>query len=114
MSSKPNVFTYATNELSQDAIICYMLEWAIKENESIDKEMHQVGKKFLSSLFEKCGKKLEDYETLEISKQEEKIDVLCIVDRKYHIITPPINNLNYVIILDGKNRRKKIITKRVV
>jgi len=86
MSSKPNVFTYATNELSQDAIICYMLEWAIKENESIDKEMHQVGKKFLSSLFEKCGKKLEDYETLEISKQEEKIDVLCIVDRKYHII----------------------------
>jgi PAS domain S-box-containing protein len=30
------------------------------------------------------------------------------------IITPPINNLNYVIILDGKNRRKKIITKRVV
>ena len=31
-----------------------------------------------------------------------------------NIITPPINNLNYVIILDGKNRRKKIITKRVV
>ena len=30
------------------------------------------------------------------------------------IITPPINNLNYAIILDGKNRRKKIITKRVV
>ena len=29
-------------------------------------------------------------------------------------ITPLINNLNYVIILDGKNRRKKIITKRVV
>lgn len=33
---------------------------------------------------------------------------------KVSIITPPINNLNYVIILDGKNRRKKIITKRVV
>lgn len=32
----------------------------------------------------------------------------------YSFITPPINNLNYVIILDGKNRRKKIITKRVV
>ncbi len=32
----------------------------------------------------------------------------------YMLITPPINNLNYVIILDGKNRRKKIITKRVV
>ena len=32
----------------------------------------------------------------------------------HKLITPPINNLNYVIILDGKNRRKKIITKRVV
>jgi hypothetical protein len=32
----------------------------------------------------------------------------------YDFITPPINNLNYAIILDGKNRRKKIITKRVV
>ena len=30
------------------------------------------------------------------------------------IITSPINNLNYNIIWDGKNRCKKIITKRVV
>ena len=29
-------------------------------------------------------------------------------------ITSPINNLNYNIIWDGKNRCKKIITKRVV
>ena len=29
-------------------------------------------------------------------------------------ITSPINNLNYGIIMDGKNRCKKIITKRVV
>ena len=37
---------------------------------------------------------------------------LTLQDR--YSITPLINNLNYVIILDGKNRRKKIITKRVV
>ena len=30
------------------------------------------------------------------------------------IITSPINNLNYSIILYGKNRCKKIITQRVV
>jgi len=28
---KPNIFNYATSELSQDAIICYILEWAKKE-----------------------------------------------------------------------------------
>jgi predicted cation transporter len=33
---------------------------------------------------------------------------------KSAIITSPINNLNYNIIWDGKNRCKKIITKRVV
>ena len=31
-----------------------------------------------------------------------------------NIITSPINNLNYSIILYGKNRCKKIITQRVV
>ena len=31
-----------------------------------------------------------------------------------NIITSPINNLNYGIILYGKNRCKKIITQRVV
>ena len=30
------------------------------------------------------------------------------------LITPPINNLNYGIMEYGKNRCKKIITKRVV
>lgn len=32
----------------------------------------------------------------------------------YELITSPINNLNYGIILYGKNRCKKIITQRVV
>jgi hypothetical protein len=39
---------------------------------------------------------------------------IALSETTVYIITPPINNLNYAIILDGKNRRKKIITKRVV
>ena len=34
--------------------------------------------------------------------------------KEHGIITPPINNLNYGIMEYGKNRCKKIITKRVV
>ena len=48
----------------------------------------------------------------DIPKKKSKLHPLTIEHKI--IITPPINNLNYVIILDGKNRRKKIITKRVV
>ena len=41
----------------------------------------------------------------------ECIQLLLLEDQ---IITSPINNLNYSIILYGKNRCKKIITQRVV
>ena len=37
-----------------------------------------------------------------------------IFDAFAKLITSPINNLNYSIILYGKNRCKKIITQRVV
>ena len=29
---KPNLFKYATSELSQDAFICWLLEWAKPQN----------------------------------------------------------------------------------
>ena len=41
-------------------------------------------------------------------------DILNHKDFPELIITSPINNLNYSIILYGKNRCKKIITQRVV
>ena len=40
--------------------------------------------------------------------------IFYILENRLDIITSPINNLNYNIIWDGKNRCKKIITKRVV
>jgi hypothetical protein len=32
---KPNIFKYATSELSQDAFICWLLAWAKDENKSL-------------------------------------------------------------------------------
>lgn len=85
--SKPSLFKYATSELSQDAIICYMLEWARPENKHIDEETHNIGKVFLESLFKKCGKELlSNYQKVEILKQKKFIDILCIVDEKFYII----------------------------
>ena len=28
MNDKPNIFNYATKELSQDAVICWLIDWA--------------------------------------------------------------------------------------
>ena len=41
-------------------------------------------------------------------------DVIKFYSQIIDFITPPINNLNYGIMEYGKNRCKKIITKRVV
>lgn len=30
---KPNIFNYATSELTNDAIICWMLDWANSQDE---------------------------------------------------------------------------------
>lgn len=54
---------------------------------------------------------LADLKTLSYYKYEYEFNDYF---HKVTLITSPINNLNYNIIWDGKNRCKKIITKRVV
>ena len=65
------------------------------------------------------------FQIIEINVENKKLDDLKIlhlsdlhINKKTSneniIITSPINNLNYSIILYGKNRCKKIITQRVV
>ncbi|RLA66637.1 MAG: hypothetical protein DRQ78_03900 [Epsilonproteobacteria bacterium] len=85
---KPNLFKYATSELSQDAIICWLLEWAKPENKNENTELHQVGKLFLDSLFDKFDDKEtpNQYNTIKIIKQYKDIDVFCVVNEKYALI----------------------------
>lgn len=86
---KPNIFNYATSELSQDAMICYILEWAKKENKEVDENTHKIGVKLLDAFFEKYHDTIEkpsQFEIIDIIKQDNNIDVLCIVNNKYPII----------------------------
>lgn len=85
---KPNLFKYATSELSQDAIICYLLEWAREPHSGADHKLHQLAVAFLDSLFEKFGDidKPLKYEKIEIKKQYNRIDILCIVNDAYAMI----------------------------
>jgi len=84
----PNLFSYATSELSQDAIICWLLEWAKSENKEVDNALHIVGVSFLNSLFEKFGSKEtpSSYHDIKIYKQYKNIDVFCVVNDEYALI----------------------------
>lgn len=67
-TENPNIFDYATSELSQDAFICYMLNFP------------PAAKLFL----EKC--KIENENILDIEHQHKHIDILVKTDNHYLII----------------------------
>jgi len=84
----PNLFKYATSELSQDAMICWILEWANTENKEIDEKMYEIGVNFINSFFNKFNTidKPKKYTTIEIRKQYKNIDVLCIINEEFAIL----------------------------
>ena len=52
MSPTPNLFTYATSELSQDAVIAYLLAWANPSHQSAEGKMHTIGQHFVRLLLQ--------------------------------------------------------------
>lgn len=84
---KPNLFNYATSELSQDAFICWLLDWGNPEYRSIDENLHKCALCFISMIFQKCNKKIsEKIDLVKVEKQFCNIDVLCIINKTYAII----------------------------
>lgn len=76
----PNLFRYATSELSQDAFICWLLQWAAPEFKSIDPKLYECGTKFIDALFLRAGKsKPEKFDSIKVNKQVDSIDVLVVL-----------------------------------
>ncbi|MDE0273695.1 MAG: PD-(D/E)XK nuclease family protein [Gammaproteobacteria bacterium] len=91
MADRPNLFSYATKELSQDAFICWLIDWAgvsqCKGPE--DEALRQCGRGFVDALFAKWeGYEVElgDEILVEILRQEKKIDVLVRVNGRYVLL----------------------------
>ncbi len=87
---KPNLFYWATSELSQDAFIAWLLQWADPLNKKFDEKKHELGSVFLKNLIQL---QLPDYKK-EISS--------VFVRRQYHNIDicAEINDDIFLIIED--------------
>ncbi len=93
---KPNLFQFATKELSQDAFIAWLLEWSREENEKKDDNLHKAGKSFADALFEKAG--IEgDYKITEVKVQKDNIDVLVYFEQ-----VDKNNNIKKALIIEDK------------
>ena len=83
--NRPNLFTYATSELSQDAFICWLAKWADPKYKNIDQALHQAGQEFVVSMIQKVKK---DFESVEM----ESIDIV-LQFQKLHLLISVVNQV---------------------
>ncbi|MFI3242794.1 MAG: PD-(D/E)XK nuclease family protein [Akkermansia sp.] len=85
-NTTPNLFSFATSELSQDAFFLWLLSWASPSCMALDESLHHCAKSFLSLLFDKCGKLCPPIQSLNLLKQHHNIDILCVINEQFYII----------------------------
>jgi len=77
----PNIFNYATSELSQDAFLCYLLAFGKEKYKSDFPKEYALAHKFLS----KCGIDSKE-EILSVGQQVNHVDVLIVTTNHILII----------------------------
>lgn len=83
---KPNIFSYANSELSQDAFLAWLAMWANETNES-DASMHSTGIEFVKTLISLQEKDFnEEITHVEVKRQWQNADVCLWVNRRYLVI----------------------------
>lgn len=80
----PNIFNYATSELSQDAFLCYLIQWASPEYQKTDEHLNQLAISFVLELLEKDNSY--KIEKVEVKKQWHNIDVCAFINNEYFIV----------------------------
>ena len=114
---KPNLFQFATKELSQDAILCWLIKWAGWEecDSEEDRKLRSVGREFICALLSHCGKEISPIEirSTEVFPQEGRVDVLAringeivlFIEDKTHT-SHKLQSMNDAIdrVLDGKTK----------
>ncbi|WP_193778001.1 PD-(D/E)XK nuclease family protein [Psychrobacter sp. FDAARGOS_221] len=86
----PNLFKFATSELSQDAFIAWLLSWAnpeYKGGSDKHKALNKIAIDILTLFFQKSGKKLPNHiENIDVRRQVNHIDVLCVINDTYAVL----------------------------
>ena len=81
MTARPNLFSYATSELSQDAFLCWLLSWADPQLENEDASLAETAQQFVEALLSKTSIELQAEVTkLEVKKQFQAIDIVVLIN----------------------------------
>lgn len=94
MKPIPNLFKFATKELSQDAFICWALAWADTSFSGSHPLLHRMGREFLGAMFSKHGLSLSKSVSVDIRQQMGGLDILVLVDDIYAVLIEDKINSN--------------------
>lgn len=74
----PNLFSFATKELAQDAALAYIISWARPEYRESHERSHQLGTAMLCALLRSAHPQIEipDFNSVCVNTQYKRIDVL--------------------------------------
>ena len=101
----PNVFDFATSELSQDAVLCYIFSWADDKYLSTDKGLCNVAKEMLS-LF--AGIPTNEIHNVSVGRQWKNIDIWVEINDDAFLI---IEDKTSTTIHDNQLERYKAIVE---
>lgn len=82
---RPNIFKISGKELSQDAFLTWLLQWADPSHKSVAPELQACGEAFVKALLKK-GEVECEVEKVVADRQWERIDVRVKVNDKYMVI----------------------------
>lgn len=85
-AARPNLFTLATKELSQDAFIAWLLQWADPRCRDHNSELQAVAESFLRELISLQSEVPDSIDRVEAGRQWENIDVWAEVNNSHLII----------------------------
>jgi hypothetical protein len=85
--ARPNLFHFATSELSQDALLCWMLAWAPVEFAKSAPELHTLATNFIALAFAKHGLLSPILiTTITVQRQVKKIDLVATINGTYVLL----------------------------
>jgi hypothetical protein len=83
---RPNLFEFATKELSQDAFIAWLIKWASPESRSADPALAAVAERFLRRLIKLQAEDPGEITSLAVGRQWKNVDVWAEVNGKYLLV----------------------------
>ena len=83
---RPNLFSFATKELSQDAFIAWLLQWASPDCQAHDPILYECANNFATKLLSLQTEPPVKITEIMVERQWEKIDVCAEINGKYLLI----------------------------